>query len=114
MRLHELISSEYVKEAPTWPVKGYSSPGNPHIDTSVPRANSNRLPSAANLNLNLDKSTPDSNMTSTFTKKNAIGMLKHVVKVGQGKKPIHTTKGGTDISVDAFGGNKSINFKKTF
>jgi|TARA_B100001105_G_C22063611_1_gene303436 hypothetical protein len=119
MKLHELISSEYVKEAPTWPVKGYSSPGNPHIDKhmdteygSKRKTNTNRLPSAANLNLDLD--SDKSNSSSDFTQQNALDILKSVVKKAQGKKPLITTKSGTDVTVDAFGSDKSINFKKSF
>ena len=76
--------------------------------------NTNRLPKAANLNLDLDKSDSSSNMTSDFTQQNALDILKSVVKKAQGKKPIITTPDGTDISVDAFGDEKSIKFKKTF
>lgn len=100
MKLHELIS-----------------PIDKHMDTeygSKRKTDTNRLPKAANLNLDLDKSDSSSNMTSTFTKKNALDVLKSVVKKAQGKTPLIKTKGGTDISVDAFGNDKSIKFKKTF
>jgi hypothetical protein len=53
-------------------------------------------------------------MTSQFTKSNALDVLKSVVKKAQGKKPVITTKGGTNVSVDAFGKDKSIKFNKTF
>ena len=107
MRLHELISSKYVKEAPTWSVKG-----NPHLDMPKPAQTASRDLTPNTGILGLDNNT--SNMTSDFTQQNALDILKHVGKVAQGKKPIIKTKGGTDISVDAFGSDKSINFKKTF
>ena len=98
MKLHELIS-----------------PIDKHMDTeygSKRKTNTNRLPSSSNLNL--DKPTSSSNMTSDFTQQNALDILKTAVKKARGKEPIIKTKGGTDISVDAFGNDKSIKFKKTF
>jgi len=102
MRLHELIS-----------------PIDKHMDTeygSKHKNNTNRLPKAANLNLDLDldKSDSSSNMTSTFTKKNALDILKSLSKKARGKEPIHTTKNGIEISVDPIGSEKSIQFKKSF
>lgn len=97
MKLHELIS-----------------PIDKHMDTeygSRIKKNTNRLPSSSNTTL--DKPTTG-NMTSQFTKSNALDVLKSVVKKAQGKKPIITTKSGTDVSVDAFGKDKSIKFNKTF
>ena len=91
MKLHELIS----------PIE---EQGNPHLD----------MPKSAQTKSRDLTPKNTSNMTSTFTKKNALDILKHVGKVAQGKKPILTTKGGTDISVDAFGSDKSITFNKKF
>ena len=108
MKLHELISPIIER-------------GNPHLDKHMDteygnkrKSNTNRLPSSADLNLDLDKSDSSSNMTSDFTKSDALNILKSVVKKARGKEPIIKTKGGTNISVDAFGDEKSINFKKTF
>ena len=98
MKLHELIS-----------------PIDKHMDTeygSKSKNDTNRLPKGPGWNL--DKSDSSSNMTSDFTQQNALDILKSIVKKTQGKKPIFTTPDGTDVSVDAFGDEKSIKFNKKF
>ena len=116
MRLHELTSSSSLdkryKDTKVGHGKtGYTGRTQNQIGSST---NPIRLPKATNLNLYLDKSDSSSNMTSTFTKKNALDILKSVVKKAQGKEPIHTTKNGIEISVDPIGSEKSIQFKKSF
>ena len=115
MRLHELISPILTKDGKLPP--SFVDYMHKHMDTEYGSKHKNKikqLPKAANLNLDLDKSDSSSNMTSTFTKKNALDILKSVVKKVQGKEPIHTTKNGIEISVDPIGSEKSIQFKKSF
>jgi len=115
MRLHELISPILTKDGKLPP--SFVDYMRKHMDTEYGSKHKNKikqLPKAANLNLDLDKSDSSSNMTSTFTKKNALDILKSLSKKARGKEPIHTTKNGIEISVDAFGNDKSIKFNKPF
>jgi len=100
MKLHELIS-----------------PIDKHMDTEYGTKIPSTTASSYNTTNSRDLTSKDkdnSNMTSTFTKKNALDVIRSVVKKARGKEPIITTKGGTNISVDAFGGDKSIKLNKTF
>ena len=107
MKLHELISSKYVKEAPTWAVKG-----NPHLDMPKPAQTASRDLTPNTDILGLDNNT--GNMTSDFTKSDALNILKSIVRKARGKESIIKTDGGTEVSVKPFGDEKSISFKKTF
>ena len=97
MKLHELIS-----------------PIDKHMDTEYGTKGPAKKSSYNTVNSRDLTSKETDNMTSTFTKKNALDVLKHVSKQIQGKEPIVTTKGGTNISVDAFGSDKSIKVNKKF
>ena len=118
MRLHELTSSSLDKRYKDTKVghgkTGYTGRTQNQIGSSTNPIKIKQLPKATNLNLYLDKSDSSSNMTSDFTQQNALDILKSLSKKVRGKEPIHTTKNGIEISVDAFGNDKSIKFKKTF
>ena len=97
MKLHELIS-----------------PIDKHMDTEYGTKGPAKKSPYNTVNSRDLTSKNDGNMTSTFTKKNALDVIRSVVKKARGKEPIITTKGGTNISLDAFGGDKSIKVNKKF
>ena len=100
---------------PEYFVQGASiGPKHKDVDTPLPNTNTNtnRLPkptSGLNLGLDVDKSKD-----TPLTKDTALNILKHASKVIRGKKPVYTTKGGTEVNVDAWGKDKGIQVKKTF
>jgi hypothetical protein len=98
---------------PEYFVQGASiGPKHKDVDTSLPNTNTNRLPkptSGLYLGLDVDKSKD-----TPLTKDTALDILKHVVKKVRGKEPVYTTKGGTEVNVDAWGKDKGIQVKKTF
>ena len=103
MRIVDIIPEYFVQGA---------SIGPKHKDVDTPLPNTNRLPkptSGLNLGLDVDKSKD-----TPLTKDTALDILKHASKVIRGKKPVYTTKGGTEVNVDAWGKDKGIQIKKTF
>jgi hypothetical protein len=106
MKLHELIS-----------------PIDKHMDTEYGTKSPAKKFSYNNVNsrdltpkddiLSPDNNTSN-NMTSDFTQKDALNVLRSVVKKFRGKEPIIKTDGGTEVSVDPFGGEKSIKVNRKF
>jgi hypothetical protein len=121
MKIIDIIPEYFIESSILIPNPGNANvPGTPivpkykKLDISVgPNLGiTNRLPkptSGLDLSNVLDKpkDTP-------LTKDSALDILKHASKVIRGKKPIYTTKGGTEINVDGVGSDKGIKIKKTF